>query len=131
MMRMKSATQKIISQKQMHWQLLAENPLFKYPEKFFWQKRQLLDEFQNNMINSFRAALLCRKEKLGILSGRLSALSPLATLARGYCICQKANGDTVKYIKQIEREEQVRLIFQDGKADCRVEALLQEEVKNA
>ncbi len=47
-------------------------------------------------------------------SGRLEALSPLATLARGYAIVQDADGGVVEHAQALVTGQRVRLLFQDG-----------------
>ncbi|MEO0071782.1 MAG: exodeoxyribonuclease VII large subunit, partial [candidate division WOR-3 bacterium] len=52
--------------------------------------------------------------------GALNALSPLASLARGYCICQKVDGRVVKSIGQVMVDEGVFVRLSDGKIKCDV-----------
>ena len=52
--------------------------------------------------------------------GRLQALSPLATLARGYAIVQDADGGVVERAKALTAGQQVRLRFQDGAAAAEI-----------
>jgi exodeoxyribonuclease VII large subunit len=67
-------------------------------------------------------ALLSRQNvRLGQAGARLDALSPLASLGRGYSICLKPDGSIVSRIGQVEAGEGVRLRVSDGGIDCRVE----------
>ena len=52
--------------------------------------------------------------------GRLEALGPLATLARGYAIVQDASGSVVRRADALTAGERLRLRFQDGIADAEV-----------
>ncbi|MBN2464485.1 exodeoxyribonuclease VII large subunit [candidate division WOR-3 bacterium] len=66
-------------------------------------------------------ALLSRQNvRFGQVSARLDALSPLASLGRGYSICLKLDGSVVSRIGQVEAGEGVRLRVSDGVIDCRV-----------
>jgi exodeoxyribonuclease VII large subunit len=67
-------------------------------------------------------ALLSRQNvRLGQAGARLDALSPLASLGRGYSICLKPDGSIVSRTGQVETGEGVRLWVSDGSIDCRVE----------
>jgi exodeoxyribonuclease VII large subunit len=59
--------------------------------------------------------------RLGQAGARLDALSPLASLGRGYSICLKPDGTVVSRTGQVETGEGVRLRVSDGGIDCRVE----------
>jgi exodeoxyribonuclease VII large subunit len=67
-------------------------------------------------------AFLSRQNvRLGQAGARLDALSPLASLGRGYSICLKSDGSIVSRIGQVEAGDGVRLRVSDGSIDCRVE----------
>jgi exodeoxyribonuclease VII large subunit len=55
-------------------------------------------------------------------AARLDTLSPLASLGRGYSICQKADGVIVRLVGQVHAGEAVRLRVSDGTIPVRVEA---------
>ena len=59
--------------------------------------------------------------RLGQAGARLDALSPLASLGRGYSICLRPDGSIVSQIGQVEAGDGVRLRVSDGSIDCRVE----------
>jgi len=67
-------------------------------------------------------AFLSRQNvRLGQAGARLDALSPLASLGRGYSICLKPDGSIVSRTGQVEAGDGVRLRVSDGSIDCRVE----------
>ncbi len=67
-------------------------------------------------------AFLSRQNvRLGQAGARLDALSPLASLGRGYSICLKPDGSIVSRIAQVGAGDDVRLRVSDGAIDCRVE----------
>jgi exodeoxyribonuclease VII large subunit len=71
-------------------------------------------------------ALLSRHSvRLGQAGARLDALSPLASLGRGYSICLKPDGSVVSRTSQVETGEGVSLRVADGSIDCRVERTAQ------
>jgi exodeoxyribonuclease VII large subunit len=55
-----------------------------------------------------------RRSEVAALSGRLHALSPLATLARGYAIPQSDDGQTLSAVSQFEPGMLYNLIVHDG-----------------
>jgi exodeoxyribonuclease VII large subunit len=59
--------------------------------------------------------------RLGQAGAGLNALSPLASLGRGYSICLKPDGSIVSRIGQATAGEDLRLRVSDGSIDCRVE----------
>ena len=67
------------------------------------------------------AALARRIERSSMLAERLAALSPLATLDRGYAIVQRPGGGAVTAAANLEAGERVRIRFADGRRDARIE----------
>lgn len=71
--------------------------------------------------HAFAVQRLARERALvASTGGRLEALSPLATLARGYAIVQDANGGVVERAEALRAGQQVRLRFQDGTAAAEI-----------
>jgi len=66
-------------------------------------------------------ALLARQNvRLEQSAARLDALSPLASLGRGYSICLKTDGSVVSRAGQVGVGDDVRLRVSDGSIGCRV-----------
>jgi len=53
-------------------------------------------------------------------AGRLNALSPLATLARGYAIARDAAGHTIRSIASVRRGDAVEVVLHDGVAGAEI-----------
>ena len=73
-------------------------------------------------------ALVCRlagaTERLRLASGTLNAVSPLATLSRGYSIARKLpERSVVRYSREIAAGDRLELSFAAGAALCRVETV--------
>ena len=60
-------------------------------------------------------------ERTAALAGRLAALSPQATLARGYAIVERADGSPAASAAALRRGEAVALRLRDGARSARVE----------
>ncbi len=60
-------------------------------------------------------------ERTTALAGRLGALSPLATLERGYAIVERADGTPVTRAADLQRGDAVELRLRDGVRAARIE----------
>jgi len=60
-----------------------------------------------------------RQSALGTVSGRLHALSPLATLARGYAVARDANGATLASVGDFRPDMPFELVVRDGVVSAR------------
>jgi exodeoxyribonuclease VII large subunit len=71
-----------------------------------------------NAAHSLAAAttdhLRSRRERLGAIAGRLHALSPLATLERGYAVARDANGRTLASVSDFAPNMPFTLRLRDG-----------------
>lgn len=61
-----------------------------------------------------------RRNRLVALSGRLEALSPLSTLARGYAVAQRADGRVVRAVDDVAAGDELRVRLPDGAIDTTV-----------
>lgn len=65
--------------------------------------------------------------RLGSAAGKLDALSPLASLGRGYAICQKPDGTVVTRTAQVAPGDSVGVRLSDGRLACDVRGVENEE----
>jgi exodeoxyribonuclease VII large subunit len=56
-----------------------------------------------------------RRSRMQLLAGRLDALSPLATLARGYAVARTADGRAVASVGQLPPDTPFELLLRDGR----------------
>lgn len=83
--------------------------------------RQAVDEELRAIMASVDYSIRLRREKLAALAGRLHALSPLATLARGYAICRALPGRmVVRAAREVAVGSDVEVILADGRIECGV-----------
>ena len=59
-------------------------------------------------------------EKWNIASAQLAALNPIATLARGYSVCQRKNGDVITDASQTADGEALDVLLSRGALTCEV-----------
>ena len=71
-----------------------------------------------------RAHIRSRGERLGALSGRLNALSPLATLERGFAVARDADGRTLASVADFARGRAFVLRVRDGDVEAVTRAAL-------
>jgi len=115
---------------------------FTHPFSMIESRQQRLDEMQRLMaicvekrlqiarekLKSFektghliKLAIVQKKNAFGLLIEALDKLSPLKTLARGYTIVRAAaTGALVRSSADIEVDDNLSLLFSDGRATCRV-----------
>ncbi|MGE5559311.1 MAG: exodeoxyribonuclease VII large subunit [Bacillota bacterium] len=125
--RLNMAMHKIIELKKSAVSRWYERSVFKHPDLLWRQKQQIIDEYEIALFNAFRFFLNRRREELGILAGKLAALNPLATLSRGYCICQNEKQETIYSSRQLSVGEYLKLLLEKGRVFCRVEKLSHQE----
>ena len=90
------------------------------PEDMINELRQRLDMLTHRAENSYKLGLSERGGRLGSLSGKLDALSPLSTLTRGYSIPVSGEGKVLKAKDDFRSGEEFTLRVSDGEVDCKV-----------
>jgi exodeoxyribonuclease VII large subunit len=83
------------------------------------QQAQQLDYFANRLHAAMQNTLQQQRHQLQTLTARAHALSPLATLSRGYSIATKADGHVVAHIADIAPNTEFTLKVQDGEIACK------------
>ena len=101
----------------LYTQRLHANPL-----EFQLDKHQLkYDELSDNLQKSFELLVLEHRNRIQNMSGRLSALNPLAVLKRGYSITRTRPGQkVVTGPDQVDTGQQVDVILAGGQLLCQV-----------
>ena len=92
-----------------------------------YQLSQRIDDLETMCRNAMTRCLSNRERDLRTLAQRLNALSPLATLQRGYSISRKTDGQVLTSTEQVSIGDRVEIQLADGHLACRVEELLSEE----
>lgn len=100
---------------------LGQSPVLRRPKHHLNQRRQRLDELVTSLGRYQRHSILPKREKLAGTVGKLQTLSPLATLARGYAICQAEDGEILRQAKQVSTGDAVYVKLHEGSLACVVE----------
>jgi exodeoxyribonuclease VII large subunit len=101
-----------------------------YPKRNLgWQLKRIADLHQQrlklcnlHLCKGIRVLLDDATGKIGALSGKLDALSPLAVLKRGYSIClDNSSGEIVQDCSAVQKGDQVTVILRKGSLRCQVQ----------
>jgi exodeoxyribonuclease VII large subunit len=92
-----------------------------------YQLHQTVDALDTTCRTAVKRRLNDSERDLHTLAQRLNALSPLATLQRGYSISRKTDGAVLTSTEQVSIGDSVEIQLADGHLACRVEELLSEE----
>ena len=104
-----------------------ENSSFlKNPSFLIEQKEQLIDNISQRLLNSFDKNLNSFTANFEKCVAKLDALSPLKVITRGYAVAQK-NGKTISSVNEININDNINLIFNDGNINCKVNEIIKEK----
>ncbi len=78
------------------------------------QQRFNLIRQEQHMNQSIQHHLIHARHRLALLSEKLDAVSPLATLARGYSVTRTAQGELVRYGNQVKAGDTLVTQLIDG-----------------
>jgi exodeoxyribonuclease VII large subunit len=73
-----------------------------------------LDRVRKNIGQASERVVVGQRAAMGTAAGRLNALSPLATLSRGYAVARDARGGALTSARQFERGVEFELLLHDG-----------------
>jgi len=92
------------------------------PQEYIKNKKENVIVLQRRLFQAMEHQLVREQHTLTTLSRALDAVSPLATLRRGYAIVQDSTGKRViMKAAEIKVNSQVQVKLQDGTIVCRVE----------
>ncbi len=103
---------------QMRLGYLTESAVLKRPERWLGEYQEELDK-KDFALSDFLDRLYQEKQQeLQRLAGQLQALSPLATLARGYSISKDEKGRVVNDSRKVNINDKVEIQLYSGKLGC-------------
>ena len=83
-------------------------------EKEIHENAQLADSLQQELTQSMAAELDAKKHSLSLMAAKLSALSPLTVLSRGYTITTTAGRRAVQGVSDVSVGDTIRTTVADG-----------------
>jgi len=87
-------------------------------ETCLYEPRQRAFDARRALSDAVASRLSARETTLSALAGRLNALSPLATLQRGYSVARRADGGTLGSVARFTRGLPFTLRLRDGEVDA-------------
>jgi len=91
------------------------------PGRLLDGRRQRVDDLSRELVERMTGTLSKLGNRLGLLVGRLEALSPLKVLGRGYAVCLRSRDRRpVTSVGQVSCGEDVDVLVGDGCLGCRV-----------
>jgi exodeoxyribonuclease VII large subunit len=105
-------------------EMLAGRRVMRKPFDRVHESAQRLDDLQCRATRALRRRLAALGRQLAGDAARLESLSPLAVLARGYSVTQRAgDGEPLRDARQLEPGETIVTRFQRGRATSHVESV--------
>ncbi len=92
-----------------------------HPERKLAEHRQSLATLQRRLESGIHRELDQREQHLRGLAATLNAVSPLATLERGYAIASDDEGQILRSVDAVQAGDPLQVRLHDGRLDCRVE----------
>ncbi|MCQ2522131.1 MAG: exodeoxyribonuclease VII large subunit [Lachnospiraceae bacterium] len=84
------------------------------PENRLSEKRMRLMQLEERLVRGMQENILHRRHSISIYAERLKGLSPLEKLSKGYGHVEKAEGKSVKHIKDVQKDDALQIFVQDG-----------------
>ncbi len=103
-----------------HLNVLSQSPALRSPMGYLEQKQQSLQLLTNRLAAAQTNQINRKHQQYIALTSKLDAMSPLKVLTRGYAMAQKAGGEVVKSVGQVERGERITVSLSDGKMSATV-----------
>ena len=97
-------------------------------EKKIHENAQLADSLQQELAQAMESELDAKKHRLSLMAAKLSALSPLTVLSRGYTITTAAGRRAVQCVSDVSSGDTIRTTVADGTISSVVSGIEKERV---
>ena len=98
-----------------HLDVLSKSPALQSPLGYLQQRQKSLELLQNRLVSAQNQYISRSNQRYIALTAKLDAMSPLKVLTRGYAMAQKASGEVVRSVSQVQAGDQIGVSFSDGK----------------
>ena len=95
----------------------------RHPGQLLAGARLRFEYDRSRLVEAIRLRLERDRRRLDRSAGVLHAVSPLATLERGYAIAQDAQGRTIDHVAATRPGAAIAVRLRDGRLDCTVDAV--------
>lgn len=122
--RLQSGVRRRIEQGRARLRLLESRPVLARPGELLLEYRQRVDDAEERAGRAARDMLDQRERALAAAAGKLDALSPVATLARGYAVARRADtGQVVRRSGQVAAGDELLIRVVDAELTASVKAV--------
>lgn len=122
--RLQSGVRRRIEQGRARLRLLESRPVLARPGELLLEYRQRVDDAEERAGRAARDMLDQRERALAAAAGKLDALSPVATLARGYAVARRADtGQVVRRGGQVAAGDELLVRVVDAELTASVKAV--------
>ncbi len=121
--RLKQSMRKKLMGLKQNLDALTSRYSFKNPFNLIELERIRTDQLAVRLNQSMRGKTADARSALSSVSGRLNALSPLATLSRGYSITYGQNGRVVTRVSDVKTGERISVLLNEGTLGCVVDSM--------
>lgn len=110
-----------LQSEQKRLRVCLERGPFLRPKDRVFRLNQELDYLTRRLGQAMAAEMQGRKHELALRMAKLNALSPLATLARGFGICRTMpDGTVISGVSRVAAGQDIEIILHDGWLECSV-----------
>jgi exodeoxyribonuclease VII large subunit len=99
---------------------LAARPVLRDPAVMITSRLEIITNLRDRSIRSFQGRLAIAQEELQQVTARVRALSPQATLDRGYAVVQIADGSIARDSAALKDGEKLRIRLAQGETSAMV-----------
>lgn len=96
------------------------------PQRRIRDSRRYLEQRHHRLERGIRAYLEDSKQRLSATSRAMQAVSPLATLERGYAVAQHTDGRIIRQAQDLKAGDRIYTLLSKGALECRVEGILEQ-----
>ncbi|WP_196210571.1 exodeoxyribonuclease VII large subunit [Citrobacter sp. Res13-Sevr-PEB04-36] len=118
--RMNFALENQIKQANQRQQRMLQRLNQQNPQPRIYRAQTRIQQLEFRLSENIRARLSEQRERFGNAVTHLEAVSPLATLARGYSVSTNTGGGVVKKIKQVKAGDVITTRLEDGWVESEV-----------
>ena len=118
--RLQAALQQQLQKNSLRFEQLSQRLQRRQPQTQIYQANQELGQLRYRLQQAISQQLNDNRQHFGTLAVQLETASPLATLARGFSVTTKANGDVIKNTRQLQRGDTLRTRLNDGWVESEV-----------
>ncbi len=120
--RLQAALQQQLQKHSLRFEQLSQRLQRRQPQPQIYQANQELGQLRYRLQQAITQQLNDHRQRFGTLAVQLETASPLATLARGFSVTTKANGEVIKNTRQLQRGDRLRTRLNDGWVESEVTA---------